>query len=166
MPIRRGILRWMSAPATRLQLSRLLRRRAGSHLVDDSATPPLAFAIYTLSDPRDVRDVRYVGQTAAPRRRLLQHLNHARLWLPDDTPWWIRSPRLRPLYQWIRSLHGDGGRVPFMVVTRWCIDLPGARAMERALIHEHLAKGRPLFNVEYETQGGQLPLRFHDGHMP
>ena len=155
----------MSEPLAKVQLARLLRTRAASHLVDDSATEPLAFAIYTLSDPRDVRDIRYVGQTAAPRRRFLQHVNHARLWLPDETPWWIKSPKLRPLYQWIRALHGDERRLPFMVVTRWCVDLATARAMERALIHRHLAEGRLLFNVEYETQGRQIPLGFHDRHL-
>ena len=38
---------------------------------------------------RDVRQVRYVGQTRDPRRRFSQHLNVARLWLPDELPWWV-----------------------------------------------------------------------------
>ena len=55
------------------------------------------YTIYTLSDPRDLRQVRYVGQTSAPRRRLLQHLNAARLWLPDERPWWIKDEKAAPV---------------------------------------------------------------------
>jgi hypothetical protein len=39
------------------------------------------------------------------RRRFLQHLNTARLWMPDAVPWWVVTPSLRPLYTWIRELH-------------------------------------------------------------
>jgi hypothetical protein len=66
---------------SREQLTRRIRSQLQSLLHDESGDAPVGVAIYTLSDPRDVRDVRYVGQTRSPRRRLLQHVNTARLWL-------------------------------------------------------------------------------------
>lgn len=71
-----------AAPLGQAQVSRLIRARLDHLLVDDSCTAVRDAAIYTLADPRDLRCVRYVGQTRSPRRRLLQHLNTARLWLP------------------------------------------------------------------------------------
>jgi hypothetical protein len=76
-------------------------------------------AIYTLADPREVRSPRYVGQTRDPHARFAQHVRTARLWLPDEIPWWVRSPKHRPLYAWIRELNRDGGRLPFMWVEEW-----------------------------------------------
>jgi len=76
---------------------RLVRQRLGAQLYDDSGARAAGVAIYSLCDPRDLRAICYIGQTAAPRRRLLQHLRCARLWLPDEVPWWVPSPRLRPL---------------------------------------------------------------------
>jgi hypothetical protein len=105
-------------------------------------------AIYSLSDPRDIRLIRYIGQTSAPRRRFLQHLNTARLWLPDETPWWIKSPKLRPLYDWIRQLYGDGYRLPTMVVHQWVTEQP--RTAERLHIQQCLSNNLPLLNVETE----------------
>jgi hypothetical protein len=82
----------------------------------------------------------------------------ARLWLPDETPWWVRSPKYRPLYAWIRELHRDGGRLPFMWVEDWIE--PGADALvaERAAIMRLLARGAALLNVEARQLGAQLPL--------
>ncbi len=114
-------------------------------------------AIYTLSDPRDVAAVRYVGQTLAPRRRFLQHVGAARLWLPAETPWWIRSPEYRPLYTWIRELYENGQRLPVMVV-RARVDSTEMRAAERALIEDCLIGGCVLLNFEAEIGGAQLRL--------
>ncbi|HXS29654.1 MAG TPA: GIY-YIG nuclease family protein, partial [Steroidobacteraceae bacterium] len=69
------------SPVSREQLTRRIRSQLQLLLHDQSGDVPVGVAIYTLSDPRDVRDVRYVGQTRSPRRRLLQHVNTARLWL-------------------------------------------------------------------------------------
>ena len=88
-----------SSPAAAV-LQRELRRRLHWHLYDESGVTAAGAAIYSLADPREVRLSRYVGQTAQPARRLMQHLRTARLWLPDETPWWIEAPRLRPLYHW------------------------------------------------------------------
>src|SRR4051812_48398846 len=71
---------------TKMQLTRLIRRHVAAQLYDESGTEASGIAIYTLSDPRDIRAVRYVGQSSAPRRRFLQHLNSARLWLPEEVP--------------------------------------------------------------------------------
>jgi hypothetical protein len=70
------------ASSTPAQLRRRYRQHTRDQLYDESGCAQLGWAIYTLSDPRDLREVRYVGQTNAPRRRFLQHLNHAQLWLP------------------------------------------------------------------------------------
>ena len=147
----------MSSPPDRTLLTRRIRSQLQQLLHDESGEEPLGFAIYTLSDPRDVRAVRYVGQTRAPRRRFLQHVNTARLWLPDqdETAWWVRAPKLRPLYDWIRQLHRDEGRLPAMVVTRWVEDVSRARSAERA--HSEFCLGRELslLNVEAEVAGRQ-----------
>ena len=113
--------------------------------------------MYALADPRDLRAIRYVGQTTAPRRRLLQHLNTARLWLPDEVPWWIRKPELRPLYTWLRELYADESRLPAMIVVDW-VPAERARLAERERILEGLRIGHALLNVEGERGRSQLPL--------
>src|SRR5687768_16854924 len=115
-------------------------------------------AIYTQSDPRDTRCPCYVGQTRDPQRRFAQHVRMARLWLPDETPWWVRVPKHRPLYAWIRELNRDGGRLPFMWVEEWVEAEADARAAERAAIMRLLARGATLLNVEALQLGAQLPL--------
>jgi hypothetical protein len=118
----------------------------------------MGIAIYSLSDPRDIRDVRYVGQSADPRRRFMQHLNAAKLWLPDERPWWVKSPKLRPLYNWIRDLYRDELRMPTMVVSAWLATAAEARVAERTRIFECLAQKLPLLNVETEILGRQTAL--------
>jgi hypothetical protein len=140
------------------QLRQRFRRHTQTEIYDDSGTPPGGLAIYTLSDPRDIRDVRYVGQTRAPRRRFLQHLNHAQLWLSDEPPWWVKQPKLRPLYLWVRELYRDQYRLPVMVITTWAATLGEARVAERARICACLASQLALLNVETETLQGRIPL--------
>jgi len=135
-----------------------VRRHILAELYDDSGDAARGIAIYTLSDPRSIRDVRYVGQTQSPARRFAQHLNTARLWLPDELPWWIRSPKLRPLYMWIRALYADGGRMPVMVVTAWSGSPGEARVLERARIMECLQSRLQILNVEREILGRQGQL--------
>lgn len=143
---------------TRTALARLIACHARQHLYDDSGTTPGGIAIYSLSDPRDLRLTRYIGQTAAPRRRFLQHMNTARLWLPDELPWWVHQASLRPLYEWLRELHSEDHRLPTMIIHSW-IATPGqARHAERARIHAALASQLPIFNVEREFLARQLPL--------
>jgi hypothetical protein len=143
---------------TKASVGRHIRRHVGMHLYDDSAAVPEGTAIYCLADPRDVRDVRYIGQTNHPRRRFLQHLNTGKLWLPDERPWWIKSPKLRPLYGWIRDLYRDERRLPVMLVTAWVQSASDARVAERSRIYECLAKRLQLLNVETEILGRQVPL--------
>ena len=123
-----------------------LRWRLRVHLYDESAMEPLGIAIYSLADPRDVRASRYVGQTARPRGRLLQHLRTARLALTDETHWWVRAPQFRPLYGWIRDLHVQEGRLPVMLVHAW-VQPEHAHEAERARIRAALEQGLPLLNV-------------------
>jgi hypothetical protein len=143
---------------TRTQLSRRIARHVERELYDDSQLAPAVIAIYSLADPRDLLLSRYIGQTSCPRRRFLQHLRTARLWLPDDRPWWVPQPKLRPLYDWIRELHAEGERLATMVVHSW-VDTPkAARLAERGRIFDSLASRLPLLNVESEILGNQLPL--------
>ncbi|HEY6482683.1 MAG TPA: hypothetical protein VIY54_04075 [Steroidobacteraceae bacterium] len=150
-----------AAPPDRLcksLMARQLRSHIARELYDDSGAITDGTAIYTLSDPRDLRAVRYVGQTSAPRRRFLQHLNTARLWLPQERPWWVKSPRLRPLYDWIRELYRDDRRLPTMVVCDWVRTAAEARRAERNRIVACLACQLPLLNIEAEILGRQIPL--------
>ncbi len=138
-------------------MTRYLRARLVAHYCDDSGVAAHGIAIYTLSDPRDLRAIRYVGQSAAPRRRLGQHLSAARLWLPEGTPWWVKSQRLRPLYEWMRELFADEGRLPVMEVRAW-VPASQARGAERLHIYECLQQQLPLLNFESELLRRQLLL--------
>jgi len=100
----------------------------------------------------------YERWTGSPRRRLVQHLTTARLWLPDELPWWVKAPQLRPLSEWIRTLYSDGRRLPIMVITQWVATVTQARVEERRRIYECLERRLPLLNVEVETLGSQLLL--------
>jgi hypothetical protein len=143
---------------TKARLSRHFRASLSSHLVDASRGSGEGTAIYTLCDPRELRVARYVGRTTSPPRRLLQHLGTARLWMPDEIPWWVSSPRLRPLYGWIRDLYRDGERLPVMVVADWVEDEKLAGMVERAFIERCLAERLPLLNYESGLGGPQLRL--------
>jgi hypothetical protein len=145
---------------TEAQLARRLREHVKRELYDDSRADAIGTAIYSLADPRDLRLSRYIGQTASPVRRFLQHLRTARLWMPDEIPWWVQQPKLRPLYEWLRELHRDEGRLPTMVIHNWVGTTQAARLAERARIYESLANRLPLLNVEREFLGGQLPLPY------
>jgi hypothetical protein len=142
----------------RAQIGQLVHRHVREQLYDESGVSAHGIAIYVLSDPRSIRDVRYVGQTSSPSRRFLQHVNTARLWLPDDVPWWVKSPKLRPLYTWIRELYTDEHRLPIMVVSAWVDSVREARVAERALIVACLRERLRLLNVEVEILGRQIPL--------
>jgi hypothetical protein len=148
----------MASVLTRPELTRHVRRQLDSHLYDDSGVAPEGTAIYWLADPRGLKQIRYVGQTRSPRKRYLQHLNTARLWLPDEKPWWVPSPKLRPLYEWVRELHRDELRLPAMVISTWVATTVQARVAERTRILECLEQHLPLLNFESETLGRQIPL--------
>ena len=143
---------------TRGELRHRARAHARSNLYDESGVKPDQIAIYSLSDPREIRDMRYIGQTRAPRSRFLQHVNAARLWLPETLPWWIKSPQLRPLYAWIRALYFAEQRLPVMIISGWTASLPEARAAERARIVECLKQGHDLCNIEKAIFGQHLLL--------
>jgi len=147
-----------SGGLSQAELNRQLRARVAQLLFDTSGMTAVGTAIYALADPRDAHEPRYIGQTRSPRRRLLQHIGQARLWLPADLPWWIKEPRLRPLYEWLRALHRDGGRLPVMIVTEWVGEGADARSVERTRIHEGLARQQPLLNYEGEVLGRQMSL--------
>jgi hypothetical protein len=146
-------------PLPKAQLSQLIRKHKHALVQEEPGLAPAGVSIYTLSDPRDVREVRYVGQTRAPLSRFSQHVNAARLWLPDEKPWWYKAPPgLRPLHDWIRALHRDDYRLPAMIITARVASVSAARHMERALILHYLGKSASLLNVEAEILGRQVPL--------
>jgi hypothetical protein len=135
---------------------------ARAHVHVDASGPRDGTAVYTLADPRDVQAPRYVGQTRDPHARFAQHVRTARLWMPDaggdDETWWVRSPKHRPLYAWIRELHRDGGRLPFMRVEEWIEPGADPLAAERAAIMRWLERGAALLNAEARALGAQRPL--------
>jgi hypothetical protein len=143
---------------TKAELARRLRHHVERELYDDSGLLPAGTAIYSLTDPRDLSLTRYIGQTSAPRRRFLQHLSTARLWLPQELPWWVTQPRLRPLYEWLRELYGQEQRLPTMIIHTWVETTQGARQAERARIAAALAHDLPLLNIERELLGRQMAL--------
>jgi hypothetical protein len=149
-------------PLPRAELGRHIRNRLPGLLADESGVEPKGVAIYTLSDPRDLRQVRYVGQTRAPQRRLMQHLQTAQLWMPDELPWWFAAPELRPLYDWIRELHREDYRLPAMLITGWKDSVAAARIAERELILRYLGENHALLNVEHEIYARQLVLPYPD----
>jgi hypothetical protein len=143
---------------TKTQLTQRVRLQKGCLIQQESGTEIVerGVAVYTLADPRDVREVRYVGQTCAPQRRYTQHINAARLWLPDELPWWYKAPPgLRPLHEWLRELHRDDYRLPVMLINMWLPAVAAARQMERALIEQYLQGNAALLNVELEVQQRQ-----------
>ena len=139
-------------------LTKAVAVAARSHVHGDARGSAGGTAIYTLADPRDVRSPRYVGQTRDPHARFAQHVQTARLSLPDSVPWWVRSPKHRPLYAWIRELNRDGGRLPFMWVEEWVEPDADPLVAERAAIMRWLARGAALLNAEALKLGAQLPL--------
>jgi hypothetical protein len=143
---------------SKTELARRIRRHSQRELYDDSGAAAIGTAIYSLADPRELGVPRYIGQTSAPRRRFLQHLGTARLWMPDDIPWWVMEPRLRPLYEWLRELHRDDYRLPTMIIHNWADTTKAARLAERARIFAALANAVPLLNVEREILAAQMPL--------
>jgi hypothetical protein len=136
----------LGSPPAAVVLQRALRCRLHRYLFDESGVTPAGTALYSLADPREARVSRYIGQTAQPGRRLMQHLRTARLWLPDETPWWVNTPRLRPLYRWIRELHSQEGRLPVMVIHAW-VGAEHAQLAERDHIRVCLERQLPLLNV-------------------
>ena len=145
-------------PRSKTQIAYHLRQHVRTQFYDESGSTGPGFAIYALSDPRLLGDPRYIGQTADPRRRFFQHLNTARLWIPDELPWWVKSPKLRPLYQWIRALYRDDYRLPTMIICAWVSTGAQARLAERAQICACLQRRLQLFNVEARLTGEQLLL--------
>jgi hypothetical protein len=69
----------------------------------------------------------------------------------------VKSPRLRPLYEWIRELYRDGERLPVMVICAW-VEARQARSAEREHICACLERQLTLLNVETRLLGGQRVL--------
>jgi hypothetical protein len=51
------------------ELARFIRAHTRTNLYDESGVGRNKVAIYCLSDPRNIRDIRYIGQTRAPPSR-------------------------------------------------------------------------------------------------
>lgn len=131
----------------RLAVTRRMRRCRASQILEFADPSGGEVALYTLSDPRDFQQVRYVGQSRSPARRYAQHITAARPWLQSEVPWWIREPALRPLYAWISALYAEECRMPVMAIRAW---IPAADALgqELRLIRSCLMQDMPLLNRE------------------
>jgi len=80
------------------------------------------------------------------------------LWLPEEMPWWMAHPKMRPLSEWIRALYRDECRLPTMLINEWVRSVTHARVAERRRIYECLEQRLVLLNVEMENLGPQFPL--------
>jgi hypothetical protein len=78
--------------------------------------------------------------------------------LSDEIPWWVKSPRLRPLSEWIRQLYRDEFRLPTMIISEWVGTVPGARLAERTRICDCLEQRLSLLNIEAQILGRQILL--------
>lgn len=101
----------------------------------DPTLPDGMFLIYVLADP-DTGDVRYVGQTKTPRRRLWLHRSASN----------NRSSRRLP--SWIRRLLAQGKR-PLMLEVELTTE---PNAAEVRWIAEYKRRGADLLNM---NEGGQ-----------
>lgn len=147
-------------------------RRCQPHLLGDESGTSVpdgrAIAIYSLTDPRDLRTSRYIGQTRQPARRHLQHLRGAQPWRIDQGEefWWHTPPRFRALYAWIRDLWQAEALLPALLVHEWVPTLRDARYTERRRIADGIGAGLALFNIEAlrlkEMAGSTRPLPFND----
>lgn len=90
---------------------------------------PSKYAIYELRCP-DSGDVRYIGQTACPKRRLAAHCRYS---YRDDTP----------KAKWAMALVSAGKR-PVMKVVEWCDDWDEP---ERRWIAKYRSEGVTLLNA-------------------
>jgi hypothetical protein len=143
--------------ATRAELRRRFRNHVDAQLYDDSGFAARGAAICSLSDPRDIRRVRYVGQTSAPRRRFLQHLNTAMLWMPDEAPWWVKSRTSTAQCMDQATLPrraSSGGHGNYRMGGQ-CFS---GQVTECARIYQCLERRLRLLNVETEILGRQVPL--------
>ena len=78
--------------------------------------------------------------------------------MPDETRWWVKSPKLRPLSEWIRELYRDKFRLPTMVISEWAETISDARLAERTRLCECLEKRLQLLNVEPQIIGRHILL--------
>jgi hypothetical protein len=140
-------LQAISVSEVKRALARRVRRCREYNIIDQTTAGSGEVAIYALSDPRDVQAVRYLGQTRNPVSRYTQHINAARLWVPEERPWWIKREALRPLYTWIRGLYFDERRLPSMMLIAWT-QASEARQEEGRHIREYLRHQLPLLNRE------------------
>lgn len=100
------------------------------------------YYIYTLTDPRD-QQVRYVGQSANPAQRMVQHLNSEHNVRPGKEVWF------KELLQ--------SNLVPTMAIVDKAKTKSEARTLEAYWILHHLNNGANLVNGEViwagEAQG-------------
>jgi len=101
------------------------------------------FHVYSLSDPRSPRDVRYVGLTRGSRKRWLMHVALARNG--------HRRGTAAPLHRWVLGLLEAGLR-PSMARLETVPGLDAgrfecARDREAAWVRRLTAEGHELFNV-------------------
>lgn len=115
-------------------------RRYGAGRVDDWCPGPGIRFIYVLLDPENY-DVRYVGASNNPNRRLKQLC------------WRVAESRVTNTSRWIAGLRQRGTR-PLMAVLEVTSEQWGER--ERFWIQYFLDRGAPLTNVFAGGNGGSI----------
>lgn len=100
------------------------------------------YIIYGLIDPRHPAEVRYVGKTIAPKRRLIHHISYAR-----------REKTHKA--NWIKGLLADGVKPEMVIIgvttkEEW-------PSLERRMIAELKAEGMRLTNLTAGGEGIDIP---------
>jgi predicted GIY-YIG superfamily endonuclease len=91
--------------------------------------------VYALAEP-DTNEVRYIGLTSEPGRRLQEHMSA------------LRSHSVK--VEWLKSLK-VAGRMPQLVIleTVECEHWSDAEPREQAWIHHYCAQGADLTNAQH-----------------
>jgi hypothetical protein len=104
---------------------------------------PQGQVIYKLVDP-ETRDIRYIGRTHTPSKRLNKHMRDR-----SDVPFLV-GPEEKPYYtraNWVHDLHCKG-LVPAMEIVKHIEVAPTVIEWETRYILHGLQQGWPLVNIE------------------
>lgn len=93
--------------------------------------------LYILIDP-NTRQVRYIGQSSSPKRRLAHH---------------YRDGRNAAKHQWFDELR-ERNQEPILKIVGECDDHNRIHEIEKWLVQHLLSNGTPLLNITYAGPGG------------
>jgi hypothetical protein len=114
------------------------------------------YSVYALFDPDLPDQIRYIGKSINPAKRLYTHIHHRN---------WKTVARLH-LYRWIRRVITSGRKPAFRVIATFETETECFIA-ERELIEEYRRNGHPLTNLAVGGHGGCCkPLHLVRGPKP